>query len=146
MFTGWFNSNAPQKIGFEDIKMGINDNGNNYLIINTLPVNEQDCLIQHTIHCDLEEKMVNDLLDKFEFQKKTFLIYGRNSCDNSVDTKYDQLRKLGFSHIYIYVGGLFEWLLLQDIYGFGEFPTTARDADILKYRVSKTFSKNLLLK
>ena len=145
MFTGWFAQNTPRKIGFEDMKIGLKYN-DKYFIINTLPVNEQDCLIQHTIHCHLEEKMVNDLMDKYDFQTKTFLIYGRNSCDSSVDTKYDQLRKLGFSHIYIYVGGLFEWLLLQDIYGCSEFPTTSKQVDILKYRASKTLTHNLLLK
>jgi hypothetical protein len=93
----------------------------------------------------LEEKLINDLLDKFDFNTRTFLIYGKNTNDNSVDNKYNQLRGLGFSNIYIYPGGLFEWLLLQDIYGNKEFPTNGRELDILKHRVSKTFSNNLLL-
>jgi len=41
--------------------------------------------------------------------------------------------------VYMYCGGMFEWLLLQDIYGANEFPTTARQMDILKYRPAKTF-------
>jgi hypothetical protein len=36
--------------------------------------------------------------------------------------------------LYVYIGGLFEWLLLQDIYGDEEFPTTAKIIDILKYK------------
>ena len=36
--------------------------------------------------------------------------------------------------VYLYLGGLFEWLLLQDIYGFDDFPTTSRQLDILKYK------------
>jgi len=32
---------------------------------------------------------------------------------------------------------LFEWLLLQDIYGYDEFPTTIKVLDILKYKPSK---------
>ena len=37
--------------------------------------------------------------------------------------KYDQLIGLGFVNVFIYPGGLFEWLLLQDIYGYDNFPT-----------------------
>jgi hypothetical protein len=144
MFKNWFTPNIPIKIGFEDVKFAI-QTPDKYLLINTLGINEQNCLIKNTVPIELEEKMVNDLLDKFEFNTRTFLIYGKNTSDNSVDTKYNQLRGLGFSNIYIYPGGLFEWLLLQDIYGNKEFPTSGREPDILKHRVSKTFSNNLLL-
>jgi hypothetical protein len=65
------------------------------------------------------------------------VIYGKNAGDIRVDHKYNQLWKLGFTDIYIYLGGLFEWLLLQDIYGMEEFPTTCRELDILKYRGSR---------
>jgi hypothetical protein len=144
MFKNWFTPNVSIKIGFEDIKIAI-QNPDKYILINTLGINEQSCLIKNTVPFDLEEKMVNDLLDKFEFNSRTFLIYGKNTSDNSVDTKYNQLRGLGFSNIYIYPGGLFEWLLLQDIYGNKEFPTSGRELDVLKHRVLKTFSNSLLL-
>jgi hypothetical protein len=39
----------------------------------------------------------------------------------------------------MYTGGLFEWMLLQDIYGDAEFPTTSRELDVLKFRPHKTF-------
>ena len=45
---------------------------------------------------------------------------------------------LGFSQLYIYYGGLFEWLLLQDIYG-NDFSTTTQNLDILKYRPKPLF-------
>ncbi len=57
-----------------------------------------------------------------------------NSSDDSVVKKYNQLYKLGFKNVYIYIGGLFEWLLLQDIYGEEEFPTTNKILDILQYK------------
>jgi len=41
---------------------------------------------------------------------------------------------LGFTEVYIYLGGLFEWVLLQDIYGTELFKTTRRVADILRYK------------
>ena len=56
-----------------------------------------------------------------------------NSSDDTLIKKYYQLRKLGIKNIYVYVGGLFEWLLLQDIYGEDIFPTSSTHIDILKY-------------
>ena len=60
-----------------------------------------------------------------------------NNNDESVIRKYKQLVSLGFQNIYIYLGGMFEWLLLQDIYGNDNFPTTSRELDIMKYKPSK---------
>ena len=37
------------------------------------------------------------------------------------------------------MGGIFEWLLLQDIYGDDQFKTTSRELDILKYKPISTF-------
>ena len=45
------------------------------------------------------------------------IVYGENACDDTVDKKCQQLLGLGFKNIYVYPGGLFEWLILQDIYG-----------------------------
>jgi len=36
--------------------------------------------------------------------------------------------------VHIYPGGIFEWLLLQDIYGDDMFKTTSKELDILKYK------------
>ena len=54
--------------------------------------------------------------------------------DNSTIKKHEQLLSLGLKNVYIYAGGLFEWLLLQDIYGYDEFPTTSKTIELLKYR------------
>ena len=54
---------------------------------------------------------------------------------NKIDIKkYLKLMELGFTNIYIYAGGLFEWLCLQDIYGEDEFPTTIKELDVLKFK------------
>ena len=45
----------------------------------------------------------------------------------------------------MYTGGIFEWLLLQDIYGKDEFPTTSEELDILKYRAATVLQDKLLL-
>ena len=51
----------------------------------------------------------------------------------SIYIKYEQIKKLG-GNVYLYVGGLFEWLLLQDIYGNDHFQTTNDSVDLLKYK------------
>jgi hypothetical protein len=58
--------------------------------------------------------------------------------------KYNQFLSLGFFKVYLYLGGMFEWLLLQDIYGNKEFPTSNRQLDLLKYKPNKTFGVSLL--
>jgi len=132
-----FVKRAIKYINFEDMQGAIKTS-NAYIIINTLPVLEQSCLIPGTVLCDKEENLINDILS--QGLSKKFIIYGKNNADETVDKKYQQLRGLGFSDIYIYRGGLFEWLLLQDIYGDTEFPTTSKILDILKYRGSRTLS------
>jgi len=129
--------NAPsvKKVGFEDIQY-IQNNGNNGIIINTLNINEQNCIISSTITPNKEEKVINDMLK--QDLTTTIIIYGRNNLDETIYQKYKDLVYLGFKNVYIYPGGIFEWMCLQDIYGFEEFKTTTKEIDILKYKpVSK---------
>ena len=58
--------------------------------------------------------------------------------------KYSQLSSLGFYNVYIYPGGLFEWLLLQDVYGVDDFPTTKKELDILRFKPNKVLNVPLL--
>ena len=102
------------------------------IIINTLEPTNQECLITGTINIEEEVKLLNAYLKT----NKTILIiiYGKNNSDISVIKKHKQLQSLGFTNIALYLGGLFEWLLLQDIFGFDNFPTTTKTIDILKYK------------
>lgn len=124
------NSLSFQRINFENIQ---NMNKQNTILINTMLINEQDCLILNTINLTQEEIMINKML-KCKNKAINIFIYGKNANDESVYKKYNQLINLGFYNIYIYSGGLFEWLLLQDIYGDTEFKTTSKQLDILKYK------------
>jgi hypothetical protein len=72
------------------------------------------------------------------------IIYGKNCNDDTIYKKYNQLLSFGFYNTFIYTGGLFEWLLLQDIYGNEEFPTTKLELDILKYKHNKVLYIPLL--
>lgn len=132
-------SQSINKICFEDMKYAIN---NNYLIINTLPLNKQDCLIKNTIKADEETDILNNKL-KTNISE-IIIIYGENSQDDSVINKNNQLRSLGFINVYVYQGGLFEWLLLQDIYGFDLFETTSKKLDHLKYVGIRKFGTKLI--
>jgi len=103
-----------------------------YLLMNTLPLSEQLCLISNTLTPQKEEILMNRYLNSNKNIR--IIIYGRNSNDETIYKKYNQLINLGFTNVYLYLGGLFEWLMLQDIYGFDDFPTTSRQLDILKYK------------
>uniref|UniRef100_A0A6C0KG22 Rhodanese domain-containing protein n=1 Tax=viral metagenome TaxID=1070528 RepID=A0A6C0KG22_9ZZZZ len=116
-----------KKINYENI---INDK--NYYLINTLMMDEQDCLIKNTISISKEESLMNELL-KNKDQKRIY-IYGKNTNDETIYKKYNQILSLGLTNLYVYPGGLFEWLLLQDIYGDDMFPTTSKEIDLLKYK------------
>jgi hypothetical protein len=104
----------------------------NNVIINTLCDNNQNCLINNTLSSNNEVKIINNYLNTNK--NINIIIYGENSCDEKLIKKYIQLQKLGFNNVYVYMGGLFEWLLLQQIYGEDEFPTTIKVNDILKYK------------
>lgn len=121
-------SNVPKYISYESVQC-INDKS---ILINTLKDDEQECLIEKTLSIADEVNRITNLIDTHDYEK--IYIYGKNNMDRTVIKKYNQLLTLGLKNIYIYGGGLFEWLLLQDIYGDELFPTTSKELDILKYR------------
>jgi len=130
------------KINYEDVQYVIK-NAEIHMLINTLGENEQHCLIQNTVNCKNEEAIINKFIKTGNKQIK-LIIYGRNCNDEKIFAKYNQLTSLGFYNVYIYPGGLFEWLMLQDIYGQEEFPTTKKELDILKYKPNKVLNIQLL--
>jgi hypothetical protein len=71
------------------------------------------------------------------------IVYGKNTSESSPYKKVEQLMGLGFYNVYLYPGGLFEWLCLQDIYSSEEFPTTCKELDILKYKPVSAFTFRL---
>jgi hypothetical protein len=118
-------------VGFEDMKRIIQQ-PSRYILINTF---EQDVVIKTTVSVNDEERIINEQVNNYKQPDKPIVIYGRNSCDLSVEQKQTQLTDLGLTDIYIFAGGLFEWLLLQDVYGSDEFPTVNRiPVDLLNYR------------
>jgi hypothetical protein len=102
-----------------------------YIIINTLSPDLQNCLIINTLNASQEVSIINNLIKTNK--ERIIIIYGKNCIDESLIKKYTQLLNLGFKNINVYIGGLFEWLTLQDIYGSDLFPTTNIEKDFLKY-------------
>ena len=133
------------KISFEDVQSFIQTPKSNILFINTLPFSDQQCLISGTFPANQEESEINRILQMKSTEYK-IIIYGKNSNDENLYKKFAQLHNLGFheNQIFIYMGGLFEWLLLQDIYGEKEFPTTKKELDILKFKSRRILDVPLL--
>ena len=132
------NKQSMNKINFEDVQY-LQKHNKNLLIISTLPENQQTCLIKGTIDPINEVKVINKLIGKEDI---TIVVYGKNCNDLTIYEKYNQLKDLGFINIYIYPGGLFEWSLLQDIYGDDLFQTTSKIQDILKYKPPSLINNN----
>lgn len=137
------NNISISKISFYDMQNIVQNNYNNYIIVNTLEDNEQDCLISNTLNANTELIFFNDTT--YKFLDKNIIIYGKNCNCNKIYDKYQQIKKMGYPNVYLYIGGLFEWLLLQDIYGYDNFPTTKKELDILKYKPKDIINNYLML-
>lgn len=130
-----------RKVSFEDVQFIINNSNQKYLLINTMSENLQNCLISGTINYKNEEKIINDNVNNKNIH---IILYDKNSNENKLIHKYQQLIQLGFINVFIYPGGLFEWLLLQDVYGEDNFPTTSKELHILKYKSERKLNMFLL--
>jgi len=126
-----------KKVSFQDIQYA--QSNERTIIINTLSEQEQTILIYKTVPIASEISQVENAIKL----KNNIIIYGKNSNDESIYVKYSQISKLG-GVVYIYVGGLFEWLLLQDIYGTDMFKTTNKTLDILKFKPNNILNTNYI--
>jgi len=123
------------KVSYEDIQMVVYRNTHvphTTLLINTLPPSLQHCLIRTTVDIGYEEQIVNTMFH--QNRNIMIIVYGKNSNDITILHKYEQLVKLGFTNVHIYTGGIFEWMLLYEIYGKDLFKITRYEIDILRYR------------
>ena len=133
---------SNNKINYEDMQH-IVKHPELHILINTLSENEQLCLIPNTLNINQEELFINKLIQSGKPDIK-IIVYGKNCNDERIYKKQQQLISLGFYNVYIYLGGLFEWLCLQDIYGPIDFPTTRKELDLLKYKSNKMLNVHLL--
>jgi hypothetical protein len=135
------NTHSIRKINFEDMQTVIK-NPEIYLLINTLSVSEQGCLIINTINIEQEELIINKYMNSNKGIR--IIVYGKNCNDENVNKKYQQLLSIGFYNIFAYYGGIFEWLMLQDIYGNDLFPTNKKELDILKFKPHSILNISLI--
>jgi len=141
LFEWAFHTRKSTCIGFEDVLYAIR-HPDKFVLINTLPLDQQSCLVKGTLNAREEETFVNDCLTKYTANPKRILLYGKNTCDETPYLKQRQLLSLGISETHVYAGGMFEWLLLQDIYGKPEFATVGNEdkVDLLSWAPSRYFS------
>ncbi len=135
------NTQSMIRISFEDMQTA-SKNPETNLIINTLPESEQGCLIVGTVTVEQELMLINRYLK--ENKNIRIILYGKNCNDETVQKKYQQLYALGFINVYVYQGGLFEWLMLQDIYGKDFFQTTSVQPDLLRFKPKQMLNVALL--
>jgi hypothetical protein len=104
-----------------------------FILINTMSLTDQSCLIPKTVTATEETALLNTLLGKRQ-KNVRIVIYGRNCNDETVLSKHNQIVSLGFTDVSVYLGGMFEWLLLQDIYTSALFPTVGQETDLLRFK------------
>lgn len=97
----WFQKPITQRIGFDDVLYALKLPAT-YVLINTLPVDMQACLIKGTLRYDIEEDTINNFLNLPSIKYPTIILYGKNSSDSTVDKKERQLIELGFRDVYIW--------------------------------------------
>jgi hypothetical protein len=146
---------SSDRINFEDVQSVIANRGGGisiagtsaahtvtYLIISTLKSEFLNCVISGTVPAAQEEARINDILsgNTVNGDTITIIVYGLHATDETAYAKYEQLLKHGITRVCVYVGGMFEWLLLQDVYGADLFPTSGKKeaADIIKYRPQRS--------
>jgi len=127
---------STKKVNYEDIQNILKSKSSDVLLLNSLDLKEQKCLIPNTLDAYREEEKINSIIKNLYTK---IIIYGKNTSDKNIEKKYLKLIEIGFINVYIYPGGLFEWLCLQDIYGNEDFPTTSDELDILKYKPESKF-------
>ena len=135
------NTTSTRKVNFEDVQYSMK-NKNKFLLINTLDSSRQNILIKNTLPIDKEEELINKLIKSN--QNVNIIVYDENANAPNLMKKYNQLVGLGFYKCFYISGGLFEWLLLQDIYGYDNFPTTSQERDILKFKGKSVFNNYYL--
>jgi hypothetical protein len=123
------NIQSLNKVSFQDMKNSIEKR---HTIITVMKEGDDSCMIYGTVSIHREEEVINDIYNND--LTTPVIIYGYNDCDENIIQKYKQLKELGFVNVFIYPGGMFEWLLLQDIYTDNNFKTTRKELNLLKYK------------
>lgn len=140
MFNFLLKPHQLKRADYEDILHAIRTPAN-ILIINTLPAMEQSVLIKGTLPFADEESTINSIIGEYAMDQTTLIVYGKHANDETAEKKCRQFQTLGFRNVFLYGGGLFEWLLLQDIFGDVNFPTVGKADNFLRYKAPSMISR-----
>jgi len=140
MFDFLLKPSTIKRADYEDMIHAIR-NPDSFLIINTLTPGEQQVLIKGTLSYTDEEPIINNIVSNYTMDTITIVVYGKNANDETAEKKCRQIQTLGFRNVFLYGGGLFEWLLLQDIFGDVNFPTIGKTDNFLKYKAPCKISR-----
>ncbi len=107
-------------LNFDDMKIAVE---RGYIICHIMDEIDGTILIKNTLSVKDEIKKINDLIKQSKFDE-TIVLYGRNYTDlELIVQRFQHLISFGFTRVFIYVGGLYEWILMQNLYGDKLFPT-----------------------
>lgn len=140
-------SERASAVGFDTLQViacGKRTDMGECVLINTMPSSRQSCLIANTIAVENEEETINRIIEHKKQTQWCVIVYGCNHADETVEKKCRQMKTMGFTRLYRYNGGIFEWLLLQEVYGNDSFPTTSRHIDILEFKPSTSNENEIL--
>lgn len=135
LFTSSNTDSIYKKLNIEEMQT-ILKTPEKYIIIHTLMYEYQDCILPGTVPDTREESVINEMLTRIDIPDKPIVIYGKNARDETVEKKAKQLKSLGIHDISVYYGGMFEWLLLNEVYGYTEFPVQ------VQVQTNNTHNKN----
>lgn len=87
-----------------------------------------DFLIRHTVDERKEEMLINRLADSVKAQHTTdIVIYGLSSHPRFVKSALQKRRKImavGFTRVFVYIGGLYLWISNWSFVSRDQFPIT----------------------
>ena len=106
-------------IGSEDLKLLMRKH--NAHLFNGLPIGYTNCNIKGTVDPENAKEYIKNL----NKEKDLVIVYCANAtCSASHSFASKELR--GFKNKFLYTGGLYEWLLLQNFYSEKKFPTIGK--------------------
>ena len=84
---GMSRKQSTKKINFEDVQYAIK-NKQNFIIINTMNQDEQNCLIKETTIISNEVTIINEYMNNQNLSIN-IVIYGKNASCDKIYEKYD---------------------------------------------------------
>ena len=119
--------NAPAVVG----PNYISDNTTGVILLATPDVDSKGWRIAGTLSPQTEEREINRVIQAYNASgkppKEKIVYYGLNAVDKSPDEQVAKLAGHGIAAS-VYRGGVFEWLLLREVFGAESYAVTSVSA------------------